>query len=177
MPRKPRLPRQPRQQRTDSVPYSELLKDPRWQKRKTEIMERDGMVCVFCDAGLGEKILQVHHKRYDYGKMPWEYNDTVLETLCEDCHRKQDALRKKAKALFAEAQTTVLPEFLIGILQGAIWEDLPNGEEEVRSAEQADGIGRIWGLTEGEVVSLLRERGKVDGWALFERAKQLGRRR
>ena len=64
--------------------YSEKLKDPRWQKRRLEIMQRDSFACCKCkDAA---STLHVHHKEYRKGKAPWDYPDELLETLCFRCH-------------------------------------------------------------------------------------------
>ena len=57
-------------------------KDPRWQKRRLEIMERDGFECVVC--GDKESELHVHHKRYR--GQPWDAEDDDLQTLCVYCH-------------------------------------------------------------------------------------------
>jgi hypothetical protein len=67
--------------------YGELLKDPRWQRKRLEVMQRDAWSCQNC----GDKTtnLQVHHRRYDRGKKPWEYGDDVLVTLCENCHVRE----------------------------------------------------------------------------------------
>jgi len=65
--------------------YIELLRDPRWQRRRLEIMARDEFACLSC--GDKERTLNVHHKRYRRGAKPWEYEDDQLITLCEDCHR------------------------------------------------------------------------------------------
>jgi len=61
---------------------NEAYKDPRWQKRRLQIMERDGWACVACRRT--DETLHVHHKAY-YG-MPWEVSDHDLQTLCEQCH-------------------------------------------------------------------------------------------
>lgn len=62
--------------------YSEKLKDPRWQKRRLFIFERDQWACQCC--GDKETSLNVHHKKY-VGD-PWESPEDQLVTLCEDCH-------------------------------------------------------------------------------------------
>lgn len=64
--------------------YSDLLKDPRWQRRRLEILSRDEWVCRSC--GSGEATLHVHHRRYESGKSPWDYKDQDLITLCSECH-------------------------------------------------------------------------------------------
>lgn len=64
--------------------YSELLRDPRWQKKRLLIMERDGWKCVVC--GNEKTTLNVHHKSYAKNGNPWDVPDDELLTLCEDCH-------------------------------------------------------------------------------------------
>lgn len=68
--------------------YKEKLKDPRWQKRKCEIMTRDNFTCQEC--GSKEKTLCVHHKTYENCENgdPWACPDEDLVTWCEDCHNK-----------------------------------------------------------------------------------------
>ena len=66
--------------------YSEQLKDPRWQKKRLEIMSRDGFTCKLC--GDKETTLNIHHKQYDYNCKPWEYSDDKLITICEHCHKE-----------------------------------------------------------------------------------------
>lgn len=62
--------------------YSEKLKDPRWQKKRLQILERDGWACRQC--GIETETLHIHHMVY-MGE-PWEAPDHLLVTLCEDCH-------------------------------------------------------------------------------------------
>lgn len=74
--------------------YSEILKDPRWQKRRLEIMSRDCWTCQECGCGLYDGVpLNVHHKLYHSGIMPWEYSDDELVTLCDRCHKKQHGIK------------------------------------------------------------------------------------
>ena len=64
--------------------YWKKLQDPRWQKKRLEIMERDKFTCQGCFAK--DKTLTVHHGYYEWGSEPWEYDDATLWTLCTDCH-------------------------------------------------------------------------------------------
>lgn len=66
--------------------YREKIKDPRWQRKRLLIMDRDGWACQKCRDKT--KCLNVHHKFYIPGLEPWEYKDEDLVTLCEDCHEK-----------------------------------------------------------------------------------------
>ena len=64
--------------------YQKKLLDPRWQKRRLQIFERDNWACQLC--GATTLTLHVHHKYYKLGADPWDYPDDALQTLCEPCH-------------------------------------------------------------------------------------------
>lgn len=64
--------------------YSEKLKDPRWQKKRLEVFERDEWSCQRC--GDPEHTLTVHHFSYSAGKEPWDYPLDNFMTLCQPCH-------------------------------------------------------------------------------------------
>lgn len=66
--------------------YYEQLRDPRWQKKRLEIMERDGWKCREC--GNGDETLNVHHYYYIPKCKLWEYQNKAFGTLCEVCHQK-----------------------------------------------------------------------------------------
>ena len=65
--------------------YSELLKDPRWQKKRLEILDRDNFTCTVC--GDSRETLHVHHKRYSGS--PWDSSNEDLSTLCRWCHEQE----------------------------------------------------------------------------------------
>jgi hypothetical protein len=65
--------------------YSEKLQDPRWQKKRLEIMSRDGFECVNCFSKTNT--LTVHHFYYISGRMPWEYPNGSMKTICRECHK------------------------------------------------------------------------------------------
>jgi hypothetical protein len=71
--------------------YSEKLKDPRWQKMRLEILQRDNFTCRYCFDD--KTTLHVHHKSYKYNNDPWDYPEENFITLCENCHEKE-ATRK-----------------------------------------------------------------------------------
>jgi hypothetical protein len=69
---------------TKKPSYSELLRDPRWQKKRLEILQRDKFTCRSCQDTT--TTLHVHHSYYQKGNMPWEYPNSSLITLCAPCH-------------------------------------------------------------------------------------------
>jgi hypothetical protein len=67
--------------------YLAKLKDPRWQKKRLEVFERDEWTCQSCFNR--KSTLVIHHKLYLTHKNPWDYPDELLITLCEDCHQSE----------------------------------------------------------------------------------------
>ena len=75
--------------------YSEKLKDPRWQKKRLEIFERDEWFCRKC--GDDKATLAVHHLFYRPNTDPWDYPNEDLLTLCEECHSEEYEGRPEAE--------------------------------------------------------------------------------
>ena len=65
--------------------YSEKLKDPQWQRKRLEILNRDGWKCRYCESS--KTTLHVHHRYYVSGREPWNYPDWCFVTVCEECHK------------------------------------------------------------------------------------------
>lgn len=63
--------------------YSELLKSPKWQRKRLEIMQRDNWMCQSCFDDQHE--LHVHHVIYSEN-IPWHEPNENLITLCSTCH-------------------------------------------------------------------------------------------
>jgi hypothetical protein len=67
--------------------YSDKLKDPRWQKKRLEILERDNWTCQWCQDT--QNTLHVHHMKYNGD--PWDADSDHLITLCYSCHESIDS--------------------------------------------------------------------------------------
>lgn len=82
-----------------SEAYLAKLRDPRWQRKRLEILQRDDWTCQWCTAK--DVTLNVHHLRYE-GE-PWEVHANSLLTLCEDCHTQEtnDKPRAEAELLYS----------------------------------------------------------------------------
>ena len=69
--------------------YGKLLLDVKWKEFRKIIIQRDNHKCTICDC---VSDLQVHHKQYHFSetsrtfKKPWEYNTSLLITICKKCH-------------------------------------------------------------------------------------------
>lgn len=77
--------------------YSEKLKDPRWQKRRLEVLQRDNFTCQLC--GDAETELHVHHQSYVKGCQPWEYDLPNFTTYCKHCHAAAEALKGECELI------------------------------------------------------------------------------
>ena len=67
----------------DKKTYSQKLQDPRWQKKRLEIMQRDNFTCQAC--GDTESELHVHHKQYTTDLPQNELSENLI-TYCCVCH-------------------------------------------------------------------------------------------
>lgn len=92
--------------------YAERLKDPRWQRKRLEILNRDNFTCQEC--GSPDKTLHVHHRRYQHGMSPWEYPKNELVTLCEDCHARETERDQRLNRVFAEIKWDGAVDHVIG---------------------------------------------------------------
>lgn len=71
--------------------YGEKLKDPRWQKLRLQVFERDGWACQRCTDT--ENTLNVHHLYYEDKREPWDYSLEAFRTLCQECHEAETSAR------------------------------------------------------------------------------------
>lgn len=126
------------------VSYSDRLKDPRWQRRRLEVLNRENFTCETCAAT--DKTLHVHHKLYRKGAMPWEYEDHELEVLCKDCHESEHNTKEALAREMAEMSLWQLDQLLgyaISLRVDRAWEsdDVTKLEPvHVANAEQAEGL-------------------------------------
>lgn len=94
--------------------YGEQLKSPHWQAKRLRILERDKFTCKMC--GSKEKTLHVHHGYYESRKKVWEYEDSTLHTLCEDCHTEIECIKRDLHYELAKINPLFLDEMMPRIL-------------------------------------------------------------
>ena len=115
--------------------YLEKLKDPRWQKKRLEIFERDNFTCKHCERQ--DVTLNVHHLKYIKDLDPWEYADCYLITLCEKCHKDIKEIEKyyTHDFFFWLIDCDFLPWHLEGLLMFLWKNDKKYFEEYLKSEE------------------------------------------
>lgn len=106
----------PHRGRNKRPTYSEKLKDPRWQKRRLHILERDQWACQRCFGT--EDTLHVHHRWY-HGE-PWDAPEEALETLCVDCHDSESSQRAETEERLLAAMRRCFTYSDVEELAGAI---------------------------------------------------------
>ncbi len=71
--------------------YSRKLANPKWQKKRLKILNRDKFTCKLCNDQDTE--LQVHHLKYTVDE-PHLEPEINLITYCDDCHRLVESIKK-----------------------------------------------------------------------------------
>jgi hypothetical protein len=133
-----------------SQEYAQKLKDPRWQKKRLEILNRDEWACQKCYDD--ESMLTVHHRRYLPDKDPWDYPDGLLITLCESCHEEERIKMAEVEHDIVEIlKEKFLADDIHDIASGFQLMDLPHGPEVTATMLE-------WVLSDLEILYELTDR-------------------
>ena len=155
--------------------YFELLKHPKWQKRRLEILSQNGFECSNC--GSTKKTLHVHHCYYEKGKKPWEYPDSALRCLCVDCHQSAEAAKLALEKVLSEIWED---DAVYGYALGAYaFHNLGSDDRrliDIPSYEVAEGIADYWGLNLERVVlpDLMSNNGRMSAERLAALVREHG---
>lgn len=150
--------------------YRELLLDPRWQRRRLDILTRDDWTCRDCESK--EKTLHVHHTVYQKGRLPWEYDDDQLVTLCAECHEQGTHAKQRIDEALGRLRRDSYSEVL-GFIEGRAaldWAFEHHGEDrpiEVPDNAFATGLGLSIGLSAYDGNTLFAGPGITVGYLLM----------
>jgi len=131
--------------KTPRKSYGDMLKDPRWQKRRLEVLGDCLFTCRRCSTGTKE--MHVHHLIYRKGVAPWEYNDDELIALCDDCHMiVEDAITRMNEAVLRHNVQRSDPECVYDEIAGYIEATKSSDTPSERTASYMRGftIRRLW---------------------------------
>lgn len=138
--------------------YSEQLKDPRWQKKRLEVLQRDNFKC--CECSEDTITLHVHHRYYVAKRMAWEYPNVTYVTLCKNCHKVdgenpywetilseimaagEDVAGSLSCSLASFRMGGILPTQTLSAL--AFWITTKNGEDFVRTFDNDAKTARYY---------------------------------
>lgn len=117
--------------------YYELLRDPQWQRKRLEVMERAEFRCESCDNA--SETLNVHHSYYEKGLSPWEYPAESLHCLCDTCHKLAEIVRRELHRQIGRI-TLLDMEDLLGYARGLEMARYPEVEYRVNNKNVASGM-------------------------------------
>lgn len=133
--------------------YYELLRDPRWQRKRLEVMERAGFTCEECDKG--DETLNVHHSFYEKNRDPWDYPDRSLHCLCEKCHDEAERMRVSVRHHVGLVGSLPQMTMILGFARAMEWEDSiddPSDTLIIDSWEFAAGVGAAFPIHAEDVL-------------------------
>lgn len=71
--------------------YTSKLKNPLWQRKRLEVLQRDDFACTLC----GDKMNELHIHHLKYTGEPWEAPNEDMRTLCNACHKLVEILKEE----------------------------------------------------------------------------------
>ena len=89
--------------------YSKYLDHPLWIKKRDDVIYQSNSECSKCSS---KHDLNVHHKSYETGKMPWQYPMENFEVLCGSCHAKEHGKEYKFKRCL-ECEKQISPQYTL----------------------------------------------------------------
>jgi len=142
-------------------PYWQKLQDPRWQKKRLEIMNRAGFKCEKCDDD--KATLHIHHGYYEKGFEPWDYANETLWCLCGSCHKEtQEAMRNNQRQLAMFKPEDVCCWVAYWLEQEREWGDKP------RVADLHNYAKSHFGTDHDDFVNFLSVVMQHSPWELYE---------
>ena len=80
----------------DEYDYKKLLKRPEWREKSTALIAKSPR-CEKC--GKTRRRFAVHHRYYEYARLPWDYPDEAFMVVCNGrCHREADQDREEEES-------------------------------------------------------------------------------
>lgn len=139
--------------------YREKLLDPRWQRKRLEVLNRADFSCRRC--GTRTETLHVHHGYYEKDVEPWDYPMDSLHCLCEFCHEIEQGLLAAAHRRLGR----MLPqdiEAMLAIMDYFLLSYSPSDHGWPLVAESAAAIAGLEYSTIYEVLAARDQNGVLD---------------
>ena len=77
--------------------YRKLLRRREWRAKSAEMTAKSPR-CEKC--GRTGRRFAVHHRWYEYGRLPWDYPDEAYMVVCKGrCHREADGTERSRKQM------------------------------------------------------------------------------
>ncbi len=144
--------------------WAEQCRDPRWQKKRLEVLQERDFVCEACEAT--DKTLNVHHRHYTYGRAPWEYENKEFAVLCEDCHEWLHQHLSLIRQNIEEFDVYDVVE-VAGYALGMAAREYPDTKITIDNAPIAEGVAAAFRIPMCKLIEIEKKFGHtLDGWML-----------
>jgi hypothetical protein len=137
--------------------YWKKLQDPRWQRKRLEILNRADFTCEHCSAKT--ETLHVHHNIYHKGRNPWEYDGKELSCLCDSCHENWHGIKDLINRVLVDQTQTEMR----GMLAYGIASILDSGaarRAQIGSRSAVTAFARYFGVSNAAIEGIIDE----DNW-------------
>jgi len=122
--------------------YQAQLKQPEWQRRRMEMLERADCRCQHCDTR--DESLEIHHHHYVPSRFAWEYTDDELMVLCKSCHQEIHSIIDFFGVISRDpALARCFAALITGFCNSRL-ELTPDSERVRRILEAADAMVEKW---------------------------------
>lgn len=74
--------------------YQKLLEREEWKLKRQVLLDRFNHSCSECGRNRHQRVIDVHHRYYRLGWLPWEYPDAAFVVLCREHH---EGLHRKVR--------------------------------------------------------------------------------
>lgn len=94
--------------------YADQLNTPQWFAFRQEVLDIRGSECEDCHNV--EAPFNIHHCRYDFERMAWEYSYEDVRVLCLGCHERLHKRERQFRWVFENVDDETLFYLLRGLM-------------------------------------------------------------
>lgn len=155
----------------EKTTYWEKLKDPRWQKKRLEVLKIYNFTCNAC--GDTESTLHIHHPFYKKNTDPWDYDYRQLMCLCEKCHKEAHDHEAKFDELANLLKSAYFRPFGLRFVTGFMAAYIHDGPFDfpLYDSDYISGVAMFFGM-EPEEVEALAVNGVIPESIFYEKCVQ-----
>ncbi len=104
-----------------TLSYEQQLTTFQWENKRRWIINRDHSCCRICNEWTTKP--DVHHLKYIWGKMAWEYPDELLITTCRECHEEIESLKKLFSMMMNDQLGLCMAQNFMALANGKQWSE------------------------------------------------------
>lgn len=94
--------------------YADQTNTPQWFAFRQQVLDIRGSECEDCHNV--EAPFNIHHCRYDFERMAWEYSNDDVRVLCRSCHERLHGRERQFRWVFENVDDETLFYLLRGLM-------------------------------------------------------------